>query len=367
MGEADGGAADQGQAAACGGRLERPRAGVGLLWLDRPARANALDQAHFERLRDDLLELSFLDLRVLVLAGRGAATSAAASTCRRGTRPWSRRSRRSRTRSGRGPWSASSRAASPPCGPCPWSPSRRSRAPASARASSWPCTATCGWARRAAATACPRPAWASCPIWAGAPCCGAFWGPGPAAYLGLSGRPIDADEAHRLGLLSERCAEGEALSAALRLADDVLLGSPTATGACCACCATATPRPPPRPCTRRPRPASRRSARGSSSRPPWPEWSSARRPGPRADGGGAPRRRRGLVAAGRGLAAARPPAAPRWAAARGLCAAPRHDGRSGPDDAPGRGPGRGGLPRPGRRQPRARPERPPAARRRLEL
>lgn len=228
MGEADGGGAAQGQAAACGGRLEVPRAGVGLLWLDRPARANALDQAHFERLRDDLLELSFLDLRVLVLAGRGrhfcggidlspgnAALVEAVSSIEDADRA------RALVRQLKGCFSP-----------------LRALPMVTIAAIEGACLGAglelalhCDLRVGAAGSrySLPETRLGLVPDLGGSTLLRRLLGPGPAAYLGLSGRAIDADEAHRLGLLSERCAEGEALSAALRLADDVLLGSPTAT------------------------------------------------------------------------------------------------------------------------------------------
>ncbi len=44
----------------------------------------------------------------------------------------------------------------------------------------------------------------------------------------LTGRPIDADEAYRVGLVSEIAAPGGALDGALRLADEICRSAPTA-------------------------------------------------------------------------------------------------------------------------------------------
>ena len=219
-----------GSPAECAGRLHRPAPQIGVLWLDRPARANALDLDGFERLRTDLDEISFLDLRVLIVAGRGrhfcggidlapsnAALIEAVSAV---DDPDRARALINRLKACFAPLRAL---------PMVTIAAIEGACLGAGLELALHCDLRVG--ADGSSYSLPETRLGLVPDLGGTTLLRRLVGPGPAAWLGLSGRAIDADHALRIGLISERCAVGGAVHAALRLAEDVRLGGPTATRA----------------------------------------------------------------------------------------------------------------------------------------
>ncbi len=210
-------------------RFERRGGGVGLLWLDRPARANALDEAHFHRLRADLSAVSFEEgLRVLVIAGRGrhfcggidlgpdngALVRAFAAT--------------EDAELGRALIRELKACFSPLRG-LPWPTIAAIEGACLGAGLELALHCDLRVAGRAARLSMPETRLGLVPDLGGSSLLRRLVGPGRAAMLCLSGREMDAAEGLSIGLLNEVVEDGGALAAALRLAEDVARGAPTAT------------------------------------------------------------------------------------------------------------------------------------------
>lgn len=210
-------------------RFERRAGGVGLLWLDRPARANALDEAHFHRLRADLVAVGFEEgLRALVIAGRGrhfcggidlspengalARAFAATDDAAQG---------RALIVELKGCFS--------PLRGLPWPTIAAIEGACFGAGLELALHCDLRVSSQAARFSMPETRLGLVPDLGGSALLRRLVGPGAAAHLALSGREIDAQRAASIGLVNELAEEGGALEAALRLADDVAKGGPVAT------------------------------------------------------------------------------------------------------------------------------------------
>ena len=288
------------------GELRYERVGAAaVLTIDRPERRNAIDAAAAELFRQGLRDFEADDgARVLVLTGAGGA-----GLLRR-RRPEGDEPRRHPPATAR--WA---RPGSPP----PSRRSPRSTAGASPAASSWRSGATCASPRRSSTFGLFERRWGVPLLDGGTQRLPRIVGMGRALELILTGRPVEAEEAQRIGLVNEVVAPGEHLERALELAEriasfpqETMLADRRAAIEGFGHAAR-----------RGPRPRAPAGQRGSRRRRPR-RSSLRRRRGP-------PRRVLGAAGSSRGASP------PRLLRGRGRASARRRPGRAGSAPAPARG------------------------------
>ncbi len=178
-----------------------------MLTIDRPERRNAIDAAAAEAFRQGLSDFEAdEEARVLVLTGAGGEAFCAGADLKAMNLDVAHPGRAD------GPDPPDAR---------PSRRSPRSTAGASPAASSWRSGATCASPRRNRPSASSSAAGESRCVDGGTQRLPRIVGMGRALELILTGRPVEAEEAHRIGLVNEVVEPGKHLERALELAERI--------------------------------------------------------------------------------------------------------------------------------------------------